>query len=523
MNASGALSQTMAVDSRWPGRVWMAVALVLTVALLAPLLLVDVPPVLDYPNHLARIFVLAHPDDPTLSQIYAPHWRILPNLGMDVLGVALLKILPVQVGGRILLALSLLAPVVGVVAYHRAAFGRFALWPMASGVMATNGIFHLGFMNFLLSIGLALLGAAIWRALRRRSVWLATAIGALMVSVIFFAHLFGMLLFAMLIGAEEAIGLWLRWRMRRLALGTVLKTAAQLALALSPAAMLFALCPLAEGSASIGEWYGLQKIWAFFTPVMTTSLTLTLVTAIAVFCVVVLSWRQARWSPGAWLVLGTLAIAFVLAPSSIKKGTFIDVRLALMIGLVVFASMDPRLGRREAAVVGVLFAALIGLRSFYISSTWIGHRADLADIRAAIASVAPGQKVLVARGQPGNVLETPKPARALPRVYRLDGHLGALLAIERKAFWPLMFADPSQQPLDILPPYRAIADSLGEPIDLPYLQTDDRVAPGYLRDWRRHFDRVLLIDAPTPPPVIPGLSPLYAGSYAVLYQVTPPL
>ena len=50
-----------------------------------PFFLVDVPPVLDYPNHLARFFVLAHPEDPVLSEMYAPNWRILPNLGIGLI------------------------------------------------------------------------------------------------------------------------------------------------------------------------------------------------------------------------------------------------------------------------------------------------------------------------------------------------------------------------------------------------------------------------------------------------------
>ena len=72
-----------------PRHFWLA-ALALVLISLVPFVVVDVPAVLDYPNHLARIFVLAHPDDPDLSRFYAPHWRILPNLWFDVLGVALL-------------------------------------------------------------------------------------------------------------------------------------------------------------------------------------------------------------------------------------------------------------------------------------------------------------------------------------------------------------------------------------------------------------------------------------------------
>ena len=150
------------------GRLWFVAAMALVVVLAIPFFLVDVPPVLDYPNHLARYFVLAHPDDAILSQMYAPHWTILPNLGMDAIGAAMLRMTDVHVGGRILLALSLFAPVIGVAVYNRVVFGRHSYWSLASGLTAYNGAFFLGFMNFLLSLGLAFMGGAAWIALSRR-------------------------------------------------------------------------------------------------------------------------------------------------------------------------------------------------------------------------------------------------------------------------------------------------------------------------------------------------------------------
>ncbi len=188
-----------------PSLPWLLSVLLLAAVLAVPFVLVDVPPVLDYPNHLARYFVLSHPGDPVLSLMYAPHWRLLPNLGMDVLGAGLLKVTPVHVGGRLLLALSLFAPVIGVIVYHVVAFNRFSYWPLASGVVAYNGVFHLGFMNFLLSVGLAFAGAAAWIALRRRGGRsIAAVVAAVAAAVIFFCHIFGLLPFALLICARNA-------------------------------------------------------------------------------------------------------------------------------------------------------------------------------------------------------------------------------------------------------------------------------------------------------------------------------
>ena len=62
------------------GRLWFVAAMVLVIVLAIPFFVLNVPPVLDYPNHLARYFVLADPDDAIMSQMYAPHWTFLPIL-----------------------------------------------------------------------------------------------------------------------------------------------------------------------------------------------------------------------------------------------------------------------------------------------------------------------------------------------------------------------------------------------------------------------------------------------------------
>lgn len=499
---------------------WLLTALLLGAVLAVPFFLVEVPPVLDYPNHLARYFVLAHPDDPVLSQMYAPHWRILPNLGMDVIGVALLQIADVHVAGRLLLALSLFAPVAGVIIYSRVMFGRFSYWPLASGTVAYNAAFLLGFMNFLLSLGLALTVAAAFALLRRRGhPLIAAGVGAVAACIVFFAHIFGVMLLGLLVGSAECARLW-RARSSATVVRDAWHSAGGLALMFAPALMLFLLCPLSDVPSSVGEWRGPQKLWAVFAPFMTTNVNLTLLTALVVFCFAVTAWRNAVVAPGIALAMTVLSVVFVLAPSAIGNGTFIDLRIAVMIALLLFAGVQPRLARRHAVAAGLVFAALIALRGAYVATTWYDRRHDVADLRAAIAAVKPGARVLAARGHPGNWTEAEVPTRALPGIYRLDGHLAALLVIERRAFWPLLFADPAQQPLAVRPPYDRLAQPLAEPLDWPLLERDDLSAAGYA-NWRKNFDYVLLVDAPQPAPSLAGLTPVRAGRYAVLYRIEP--
>ena len=79
--------------------------------LLAPIWSVAFPPLLDYPNHLARSFVLAHLNDPafTFSRFYRADWGAYPYLGMDASLAVLGRLFPIETAGRVFLSLCALA------------------------------------------------------------------------------------------------------------------------------------------------------------------------------------------------------------------------------------------------------------------------------------------------------------------------------------------------------------------------------------------------------------------------------
>ena len=58
--------------------------------LATPLLWAAVPALVDYPDHLARIWIITHTHDiPALAANYSVHWRVLPNLALDIVASAL--------------------------------------------------------------------------------------------------------------------------------------------------------------------------------------------------------------------------------------------------------------------------------------------------------------------------------------------------------------------------------------------------------------------------------------------------
>src|SRR5262249_53570918 len=84
--------------SRFSTVAWWFAIFSIGLVLLAPLFISTIPPVKDYPNHLARLYVLAEgSEDPELSAIYGPNWAIIPNLAVELIGMPLIRVLPVDV------------------------------------------------------------------------------------------------------------------------------------------------------------------------------------------------------------------------------------------------------------------------------------------------------------------------------------------------------------------------------------------------------------------------------------------
>jgi hypothetical protein len=510
---------------------WLAF-LALIVVLILPFFLVDVPPVQDYPNHLARLYVLAFgAGDPILSAIYAPRWSIIPNLALDLIGPPLLHVLPVHVAGRLLLAAALLLPLLGVAAYHRAAFGVRSYWPLAAGLTAYNAVFLLGFLNFLYGIGFAFLGAALWMATRERQPVAAVIGGALATILVFLCHVFALLFFALLIGSHELARLWRQQRVGGLTIGAVARAAIMVGIALAPAAILYSLSPFAGAHGAVLWDSPARKLFELFVPFLTYSKMLGLVTGLSVITVMILFRREFVADQGSLIALVVLFAVYLVAPGAVKGGSFVDTRIPLLMGLLLFAGFRPSLAARQGAIVAVGLILLFLVRSASIALAWYGHRQDLAEFRQTIAPVEPGARVLVVSPDyfHDSALANEGPAsRAIPNLSRTDRHIAALLLIERRAFWPLLFADPRQQPLVVLPPYDRIALPLGEPPDFRLLakerlSPDDLVGAPYLKDWRSNFDYVLLMEpgaAGNLPEFLPDRLELSAQTdFAALFKV----
>ncbi|SDB72003.1 hypothetical protein [Belnapia rosea] len=504
--------------------------------LLAPLFITEMPPLLDYPNHLARTYLLAFgQQDPVLSTMYAQDWRIIPNLAIDVVMTALVTVLPLHVAGRVMLGLILVLNYAAIILYSRSVFGRWSWWPVAAALMGYHALFLMGFMNYQVGIALAMLTAAGWNTFRERFPVATVIAAACAATLVFFCHIFGVVFCAVLIGSRELLLMWEALRMRRWA--PLLRRAIAAGLVFLPSAILYLGAPLATSDEGPVTWNGpLTKLANLTEPFMNYYAAFDRLTALSILLLVLtcLALRMLRVHGPSLLAAAICFLLYLVMPMTLKEAAFIDGRFPIMLGMLLFAGALPMLPPRPARAVGFALAALFLVRMGIVSAVWSGHGQDVAEIRRSIEPVQPGSRVLVLTVDPGSNPDFWRQhgrRLVIADFCRTDQHLGSLLTIERHAFWPMVFTNASQQPLRVLPPYAAISQPAGYLPNYTLLDPAEPTPPKlrrqpYLADWQDHFDYVLLLlagGAQTLPAYAEArLEPVNRSTMAALYRVRRP-
>ena len=504
-------------DGRNSSAIFWTVFFLATCLLFVPLFVTEIPPVLDYPNHLARMYVLAKgPDDPVISRMYVQQWGVIPDLGIDLTVPWMLSFLPLNVAGRVMLAAALVLPVIGTVAYSRSLFGRGSLWPLGSFLVAYNLGFMFGFINLLLSYGMALLSAALLYKYARHNIVLHSVIGAICAIVVFFTHIVGLGLLLMLIASCKLVDI--------IQVGAVWKNFGQelfvqglgyLVIVAGPL-ILYYITNLDVGAIQTISWdSGIDKLKFLIGPFLNYYFTLDLATValvVSIFMLLIIT-RKVFVSMSTFVVAIILFIAYPYIPLSIKSAGFVNARIPVALGFLSFCVFMPRnLPRLVVIGLSLILASLFVLRTAVIAQVWYGHNQDLADVRRTIEPIEPGSRVLVVNvqgpgadyfkraGDPDLQPGVPRSRYISTLGFPMYGHMAALVLIERRAFWPLLFADPSKQPLRVLEPYQELSNPAGGLPFLGGLQADSfskselKLFP-YLADWRSQFDYVLVLNA----------------------------
>lgn len=374
---------------------------------------------------------------------------------------------------------------------------------MSAGLISYNAFFVLGFINYLLAVGMALAAAGLWIRLAGQRFALRALIGAACACIPFFVHAFGVALFGVLVGSVELQWLLARRPWRRDALRAALPPAILLAVSFIGPVALWHLTPRTPLNARWG-WSILHKLMFLTWPFASYSTPIAMASAILFLLLLATLIADVKMTvaPGAKLAFFFIAVLFVVTDFAQAGGEFVDARIPLTFVALLCAGLLPRSPDRRAYRRPIAVTSMIFLLTWWAAaSVWIAPNTEADQLQASIAAIPPGSRVVV--GMADEDPRLPYWRDSSPRIraatgMRIEYHLPALLVIERRAFWPLLFSDPSQHPIIVAKAYRALAGA-GVPPDpaslLAQRSDDPHGRAPYLQDWPAHFDYLLIIDA----------------------------
>lgn len=174
----------------WQTRWFVALA---TFMAIVPLLWPDIPPLVDLPGHMGRYRVqLDYAQYPHLHDWYNFNWSLMGNLGVDLLVIPMSKVFGLELAVKLIVITIPAMTVAGLLMIAREVHGRIPATALFALPLAYAFPFHFGFVNFALSMGMALLGFGWWLRLARLGKFQFRSLVFLPLSVlIWITHTFG--------------------------------------------------------------------------------------------------------------------------------------------------------------------------------------------------------------------------------------------------------------------------------------------------------------------------------------------
>jgi hypothetical protein len=411
-------------------RLASALLILFAFGLLLPIWSVHYPPLLDYPNHLASSFVLAHLHNPNydFAKYYSAQWGLKPYITTDFLMGQLGRIVPPLAAGKIVLSLGALGlPLAAWFFLRQVNPGEdpVAFWFLLAG---HNIFFRYGFVGFYCSLSLVFLTLGLWlRFLKEPSArrWIATCLG---LTAVYFTHIMGFAFTALIMGLYSLT----RPRIREWLLSA--------ALFLPGFICYFHSSRVVErqgNGAGFRPWE--DKLDALWLIMHGNSHWLDVTTLFAVLALFVFGWllnREFHWN-WRWLVVAVCVfVTFLLMPVSYGDGYDVDIRALPVVFILLFTTI--RLGRRGwmlAPLAVLIFAA----RTFDMTKYFRSVQPEMAGVARAFTMTPPNVRVLPIVAGPD---EDP--------IVQYYSHFWAYGTIERGWFSPYLFEDPGLLPLDIV-------------------------------------------------------------------------
>lgn len=376
--------------------------LLLLFAVSIPLLYPTIPPLVDMPGHLGQYRVeLDHDTVPALRRYFAVEWKLIGNLGVDLLVIPLSAVFGLEPAAKLVVILIPVLHTLGLLWICKELHRKIPPAILFALPLAYGQPFIYGFVNFTLAEALVLNGFALWLRLGRLG--RVRERGLLfpgLSSILWVCHAYGWAMLLLCIWVAEfvqALDGGQAW-------AASFVRAGRRSLPLAPPVVLMILWRSnPDGSLAFGyswldklQWWAmcLRDRWAPFD----------IASAIFLFgaYAALVRMRQVAVDPMARAVSAALLAVYVAMPAVIFGGSYGDMRLIPTIIGFAFLSLGPirsddrRTARLIAACGLAFFLVRLGGTALSFSLTDSEYNADLA----ALEHIAPGARIASFVGHP---------------------------------------------------------------------------------------------------------------------------
>jgi hypothetical protein len=456
---------------------------------LCPVLLTPIPAMVDYPNHLARMYLIARAGMPDANPFYQIVWALYPNLAMDLIIPQIGRAIGVEHAARLFLLISQVLIVSGAMAIERVAKGRVQIAGFAAVMFLYCLPFAWGFLNFEFALGVGLWGIAAMLHVQERGWLIRFGVNAVFVAALFAAHFFALGIYGATLGFYE---LWRAWSRKAVA-----ETALRLLVLAVPVLALLAIMQLTGGGVG-GEgtaWFFAYKPLWLFRIMNGYSLTVSAACVVLLlgFIYVAVKNGALKFAPGGlWLAIG-FAILYLAMPSRLFDTSFVDFRILAAAALILpaFCTVTlPNARWRLAALAGVSAITLANLA--VVTVVWLSYRADYAAMIRSFGKIERGSSVLI--GGSGQGDDPPFHDLTEYPIY----YAPTLATHYANAFVPGLFTAAGKQPVRVGPIAERLAIPYGGPVPVAILagivagKTAAGV-PAYIKSWPQDYDYLYVL------------------------------
>lgn len=447
---------------------------------LHPFLNHAVPALHDYAHHLARAYVIRHPEE--FKGVYAVHWRVAPYILSDLTLQFFASFLDIYTAGRAYFVTAHLLIISAVIAISRHLHGRISAATLLAYIFFFSLPAVLGFINFIFGMGVALCSLYAWLRLKEilKGRW-RFALLVMLFTFNFLVHALSFACLALTIGLLECLPV-IRNPKRLAGTGLYVGCAAL------PSFFALAAAPRESLKYTFTVTGIDHQAMTALSPVFFNAAGLEIIILGLFF--LMFSCRFLKVDRSFALVLALLAVFSFFIPAAFLGVSFTNIRLPVFLSLLACSVASFHWTDKMTAVVFVSFLSLCVSMNYFTSATQ-----TLGACGKKIDEFVTGIRSLDL--PPHQTLRVSDDAGACSKNLGFD-YISLLTVIEKKLFVPYLFT--------LIPP-------------VTVSEKFSRIAPGDGKSGSEPFRYILSLKENNTNRTEKGnLRQIAAGSFFTLYE-----